>query len=118
MALAEKSSRFPAESGNVYIGGRAFYSDRMRDTAISGQVGAYAATDNFVFAIAPDFSSRHYLVSWNRGCEGKNIVVGIAAARSVRAMMSNTAGCDTIAVNPRQARPQGGAEMLYSVWEP
>jgi len=106
------------EAGNVYIGGRAFYHDRMRDTAISGQFGSYAVTDNFVLAIAPDFSSRHYLVSWNRGCEGENIVVGIAAARGVRAMTSNTAGCDMITVNARQARPQGGAEMLYSVWEP
>ncbi|MBC6424183.1 MAG: hypothetical protein GDA43_25190 [Hormoscilla sp. SP5CHS1] len=56
------------------------------------------------------------MVTWNQGCKGKNQVVGIAAAYGLRAMISDTAGCSMITVNPVQPNPQGGTEILFSVW--
>lgn len=105
------------ENGNVLIGGWSAAKFANRDESkISGQSGSYAAYDNFVLAVSPDFSSRTYMVSWNKSCTGKNQVVGVAAAYGVRAMISDTAGCDMITVNPLQGNPKGGTEVLYSVW--
>ena len=106
------------ERGNLYIGGQsaASFANRQEST-ISGQSGAYAASDNFVLAVPSDFSTRTFMVSWNKGCRGNNQVVGIATGYGITAMISDTAGCDMITVNPVQGKPQGGTEILYSVWE-
>ncbi len=106
------------ERGNLYIGGQsaASFANRQEST-ISGQSGAYAASDNFVLAVPSDLKKRTFMVSWNKGCRGNNQVVGIATGYGITAMISDTAGCDMITVNPVQEKPQGGTEILYSVWE-
>lgn len=105
------------EKGTLFVGGSsaAIFADR-NEARISGQLGSYAAYDNFLLSVRADFSSRLFTVSWNQGCAGENQVVGIAAAYGMRAMISNTAGCEMITVDPIQATPQGGREILYSVW--
>ncbi|MGL5192767.1 MAG: SBBP repeat-containing protein [Chroococcales cyanobacterium] len=106
------------ERGNLYVGGRSAASFANRhESTISGQSGAYAASDNFVLAVPSDLKTRTFMVSWNKGCAGNNQVVGIATGYGITAMISDTAGCDMITVNPVQKKPQGGKEILYSVWE-
>ncbi|MCT7958575.1 SBBP repeat-containing protein [Laspinema palackyanum] len=106
------------EGGNLYIGGKSSASFANRnESTISGQSGAYAAADNFVLAVPSDLRTRTFMVSWNKGCKGNNQVVGIATGYGITAMISDTAGCDMITVNPLQGKPQGGMEILYSVWE-